>query len=747
MEETTTLVTRNGNEGLTAVSGMNSPFWNAPQLPNSEELSLLEIWRTLFKRKLVVFGVLAATMLLVGAYTLHKTPLYEGVARIEIDPNRAPNLGLEDLIQEKLSSSDSSSVLQTEVRILQSDAVATQVMNQVDWPDKKGYGRGTGQTMVSQLSPILREKMIDRFRNNLKVQVVPNTQIVELRFRDPDPKLATNVTNAFVDAYIERNFKTRYQSTMQVSDWLSKQMDDLRTRAAEAQDKLAEFQKRNNILGADENDNIVTDKLRQLNQQLTDAEADRIVKEARHRLASSGNPELIASVVPSSTLQVLRTQQADLKQQFAQLTTKFGSGYPKVREMQGQLDRIDNEISDEVKTLGQRIDDEYLASEKTQDMLRSRFDAQKQQAFQLNESAAQYALLRHEVESSRELYDSLQVKLKEAGVTAGLSSTNVTVVDRADIPGKPVEPKVPLNLALGLLGGLVGGVSLAFVLESLDDSITTSEEVEAVAALPALCSIPMIQNGTLRPVRGALPGIEANNGHDLITIRKPNSGAAEAYRSLRSSILLTSIDEPPKLIVVTSAFPQEGKTTTSANTAVALAQRGGRVLLVDADMRRSSLYKKFGMDQTIGLSTVLQGGSVDEAITTPLAELPNLHVLPAGPIPVAPAELLASLRMRTLLRKWTQEFEHVVIDTPPVFPVTDALILASQADAVLLVVRSGVTRKKALLRMRDVLQRANAPIIGVALNGVNMRLEHYYAGSYRYGNYADGYYHDDQAVS
>jgi capsular exopolysaccharide synthesis family protein len=377
-------------------------------------------------------------------------------------------------------------------------------------------------------------------------------------------------------------------------------------------------------------------------------------------------------------------------------------------------------------------------------MLREKFNGQKQQAFQLNESAAQYSMLKHEVETSRELYDSLQLKLKEAGVTAGLSSTNVTVVDRAEVPGKPVEPKIPLNLALGFLGGLVGGVSLAFVLESLDDSITTSEDVEGIAALPALSSIPVVQNIAARTnVRGALVGAEAGNAHDLITIRKPKSNAAEAYRTLRSSILLSSIDDPPKLIVITSAFPQEGKTTTSSNIAVALAQRGGRVLLIDADMRRSSLYKKFGMDHGPGLSNVLLGGEPAEHITTPLPELPDLDVLPAGPVPQAPAELLASQRMRQLLRKWTQEYDHVVIDTPPVFPVTDALLLASQADAVLLVVRSGVTRKKALLRMRDVLQRANANIVGVALNGVNMRLEHYYAGSY--GKYGDGYYDDQTA--
>ena len=693
----------------------------------SEELSLSEIWRTLLKRKFAVLGFFAAIMVLVTAYIVVKTPKYEGVARIDIDPNRSPNLGLEDLIQEKLSSGDASSALQTEVRILESDTVDTQVMNQMDWATRKKYSQKP-HAKLADLSPRDREKALEKFQKNLKVQVVPNTQIVEVRFRDPDPKLATDIANGMVDAYMERNFKTRYESTMQVSDWLSKQMEDLKAHASEAQNQLAAFQKKNNIIG-DENDNIVTEKLRQLNEQLTAAEADRIVKEARYKMAQTGNPELIASVVPSSTIQVLRTQQADLKEQYAQLAVKFGSGYPKVRELQGQLQQLDQEINDEVKIVGQRIEDEYLAAQRTESMLRSRFDAQKQQAFTLNASAAQFALLKHDAENGRELYDTLQLKLKEAGVTAGLSSTNVNVVDRAELPGKPVEPNIPLNLALGMLGGLVGGVSLAFVLESLDDTITTSEDVENIAALPALTTIPVIHNGSRR-AKALTEG-----GDALITIKRPKSSAAEAYRTLRSSLLLSSVEEPPKLLVVTSAFPQEGKTTTTSNTAVALAQRGARVLLIDADMRRSSLYKKFGIEQKRGLSTVLLGGDPEEAITKPLADLPNLEVLPAGPVPDAPSELLASQRMRTLLRKWTQEYEHVVIDTPPMFPVTDAMVLATQADAVLLVVRSGVTRKKALLRMRDVLQRANANIAGVALNGVNFKLENY-------GTYGDAYYDD-----
>jgi len=711
------------------------------------ELPLLEIWRILAKRKFVILAFLAFCLLGACAYILLKTPSYEAVARVHIDPSQSTSLGLEDLVEEKLSSTDSNSRIQTQVKILESDTVALQVMQQWKLPGTSGYD-ATGYrlpkikpgTNVSDLTPLQREKLLKTFHRNLKVQVLPNTQLVEVNFRNPDAKLATNVANSIVDSYIERNFQSRYQATMQVSDWLSKQMDELKTRANNAQDELARFQQQHNILGADENDNIVTDRLRQLNQQLTDAEADRILKEARYRMAMSGNPELVAAVVPSTTLQMLRMQQAELRTQYAQLSTKFGSGYPKVPELEGQLTKLDAEIDAEVKNIGHRIEDEYRSAQQAENMIRSRFETQKQEAYALNSATTGYAILKHEVESSRDLYDSLQLKLKEAFVTAGLSTTYINIVDRASVPGTPVSPDLPIDLALGLFGGLFGGVALAFVWESLDDSVTTSDDVEAIK-LPSLGNIPWVQGKAFK----ATPSMLSRNGHDLFMLKRPQSNAAEAIRSLRSTLLLASVDRQPKIIVVTSGFPQEGKTTTSANCALALAQKGARVLLVDADMRRSRVHHEFNMTCDSGLSTLLSGNSGPESVQKPIADLPNFSVLPAGPKPPAPAEMLASRRMKQMIDSWAAEYDHVLIDTPPMFPVADTLVLAAMADAVIVVARSGFTRKKALERLRDSLARINANVAGVVLNGVNLKLEHYYSGPYRYGyknKYYEGYYHD-----
>jgi capsular exopolysaccharide synthesis family protein len=375
-------------------------------------------------------------------------------------------------------------------------------------------------------------------------------------------------------------------------------------------------------------------------------------------------------------------------------------------------------------------------------MLQKRLDAQKEDAYRLNEDEAQYAILRHEAELTRDLYDALQMRLKEASVTAGLSATNITVVDRAQMPLAPVAPRKTLAMMMGLIGGLLCGTVLAFMVESIDDTLQTSEEVESVSMLASLATIPhILGEGGKRKRKGKAsetPVLEGVQAQQLIALHSPKSHAAEAYRGLRSSLLLSSIDRPPRVIVVTSAFPGEGKTTTAVNLAVAFAQRGERVLLVDADLRRGSLDRVFKLtEKNFGLSTVLTKPAALSELAAPVAELPMLKVLPTGPRPPNPAEMLSSVRMEEQLHQWAQEFDRVVLDTAPVLAVSDTQAMAALADTVILVARAGMTRKRALLRARDLLWRINAPIAGVVVNDVDMRLENFY--TYRYGMYGYNY--------
>jgi len=348
--------------------------------PGQQQLSIVDIWQTLVRRKAAIFSFAAAIFCLVAAYTFLKTPVYEGVARLQIDPNRSSSLGLDE--SEKASASvDVDGRVKTEVAIIQSNTVAMQVMKSLGLyanPHFAGKDAVNGNIQdLSRLNSSQRQRLLERFNSNLIVKLLPSTQVVEIRFRSSDPVLATDTANSIIDEYMQRNFQVRVDGTTQVSQWLSRQMDEIRASTTASQQKLADFQRETNFLGADESDNIVTDRLKGLNEELTQAEADRIVKEGRYRLARSGNPELTASVVPSTTLQVLRTQEAELRAQYAQMSAKFGNGYPKVRELQAQLARLEAAIGTEGGNIETRLANEYDTAAKAEAMIRDKFEQQK----------------------------------------------------------------------------------------------------------------------------------------------------------------------------------------------------------------------------------------------------------------------------------------------------------------------------------------------------------------------------------
>jgi len=697
------------------------------------QLSLADVRRTLGKRWILILGFTVLSVCTMATYAFMKTPVYEGIARLQIDPMRSSSLGLDD--PDKSVSPDVDGRLKTEVEIIRSSTVATQVMDSLGLYANPHFAGpdavGADVKNLSRLSPSARRRLLDRFGSSLTVSVVPNTQIVEIRFRNPDPVLAADTANAIIEEYIQRNFQARIDATAQVSQWLSKQMEEIRSSTAVSQEKLVEFQRANNLLGSNESDNIVTDRLKQINEELTQTEADRIVKEGRYHLADSGDPELIGSVAPSATLQVLRNQQAELDAQFALLSAKYGSGYPKLQELQAQLASLSENINAERENIKSRLENDYNAAAKTEAMIRKDFEKQKAEAFNLNEHASQYAILKHEVESGQQLYDTLQFKMKEASVTSGLTSSYVSVIDRAELPQVPVEPRKKFYLALGLGGGLFGGVLLGLIWNSFDDTIGTAEELEAITDLPELASVPTLEMLSTKnqksPIAGNLLGFRSK--FESISITDPRGIGAEAYRSLCSVILLSSVKNPPKVMVVTSAMPGEGKSTVTCNLARAIAQRGKNVLIVDADLRCSSPYPQYSRDPRS--SPEFGESAIVCKRYQPFADLRNLTVVSVGSRQIGPAEILASTEMQELMAKWRAEYDHVIVDTPPVLPFADALIMSALADGVVLVARSGVSQINALLRVRNVLTRTGANIIGFVLNEANRRESYYhYPGGY-----------------
>ena len=717
----------------------------ATVVPSEDRLSLMDVWRVLMKRSFIILTVTAVFLAIAALYAFRTTPVYESVSRIEIKPNTTPNVGLQSLVDEEARGGESGSALQTEILVLQSNSVMLQTAQSLDLIDRvraaeSKEAKAGAAAPSGEMTPGERLALIGLIKGGLHVQIVPSTQMVDISYRSNDPKLATDVVNKLVATYIDEDLHSKYDRTMHVSSWLQNQLEGLRQAAGDAQRQLADYQKQHNIVGTDETSNLTMQNLAQISSDLESAEADRIVKEARMREFESHDADQVALMGDNPELASLRGQLSTLQTQRAELASKYGEHHPRMLDLKAQIDKVQASINSEVALARRQVRDEYAGSHRLEEMLQKRLEAQKEDAYRLNEDEAQYAILRHEAELNRDLYDALQMRLKEASVTAGLSATNITVVDRASVPVDPVAPRKSLSLLLGLIGGLLCGTVVAYMIESVDDTLQTSEEVESVSMLASLATIPHIttEAGKRKRQGPEDPATAVSHMQQLVALNSPKSHAAEAYRGLRSSLLLSSIDRPPRVIVVTSAFPGEGKTTTTVNTAIAFAQRGERVLLVDADLRRGSLDRVFNLDdKSYGLSSVLTQSAAPHELAAPLAELPLLRVLPTGPRPPNPAEMLSSIRMEEQLRQWALEFDRVVIDTAPVLAVSDTQAMAALADTVILVARAGMTRKRALIRARNLLWRINAPIAGVVVNDVDMRLENFY--TYRYGMYGYNY--------
>src|SRR5215470_9592970 len=459
----------------------------------TQDSILREYLRVLIKRKWIVIGTLVAIFGASLIATLRITPIYDAVGSIAINKPDPMLQNLRDPGNAGVDYYDPTD-LDTEVRILRSDLLALQVIKQLNLdqlPEFGGHGAPSSSSLAlttDALEPdsIRANTVLGAFKGSLRVALEPNTRIIDIHYRSPNKELAARVVNMLANTYIEQNFKTRFESTMQASDWLSRQLVDLQMKVETSQEKLVKYQKEHQILGIDEKQNITTEKLDEINKELTAAEADRMQKEATYRQTQSSDPVEVAAAVSLATggggssgtvlIDKLREQQASLKIQIADLSTQFGPAYPKVAQLNGQLKEVDRQLQTEITKVVDRLRGEYQAALQHENMLHAAFDQQKQQANKLNESAITYSLLKRDVETNRTLYEGLLEKLKEAGVTAGLRSNNFRIMDPARVPTAPVEPNIPRNLLFAVALGLTSGIGLAFLLEHMDNTVRTTEQ-------------------------------------------------------------------------------------------------------------------------------------------------------------------------------------------------------------------------------------------------------------------------------
>jgi polysaccharide biosynthesis transport protein len=713
-----------------------SDIFPATSETGNDHLTIADVWRVLQKRRWLVLGSFGCVLLFVATISFLLPRRYDAYSKLLLDLEGSENLALDQVVMPV--GIDLETKLQTQIRIVQSDTIATSVIEELGLQNEPEFmgKRPRTERSFANLDVRTRAALVGGFHRALTVDLIPQTEIIEIHFRSGDPSFAASVANAVARTYIEKNFQTKYQAMRQTSAWLTEQLDDVKKKGEIAEQQLISYQKKTGLLGTDETHNIVLDRLELLNKALSEAEGDRILKEAKYRIAMTENPDLIANIVPQSLLGTLVKQRADSRSEYSQLAAKYGSSYPRLIQLQAQLSELDSSIAQEAANVSDNLGAEYRTALRSQEMLRATFEEQKDSAFKMNQDAIQFGIMRREVESSRDLYEGLMKKLKEAGILAGLKSSNINIIDVASVPVAPVEPKIPLNIGLGCVGGLLLGVCAAFIVESLDSSIRTPEDVENFCSLPPLGIIPSATSS-------AAPKILVKGMIILpVTVEHRNSGSAEAFRALRTSLMLSSPGAPPQVVVVTSAVMQEGKSFISINLAVVLAQTGQQVLLVDADMRRPAVTKYMGIAMNAGLSACLAGTKDSSAMIVKVEEIPGLHVMPSGLMPPYPAELLASEALPRLVQGWREQFQYVIIDTPPALAVTDAVVSARVADAVLLVARSEKTRRQSLARARDLLMKSRVRIAGVVVNGLAFDSVDYRQYYGHYGNNYEAYYHN-----
>ena len=734
---------RKGAEALAVIPAPSMLSWE--QMPR--EPHLLDYLIILRKHQWLILTFLVTVVTVVTLASFKMKPVYEAAARVEVDKESQGMLPFQQGNSYDDEYVDMQQYLETQTKILQSETLALQTIKSLDLGRYQEFGGASSALAFKQggAAP-KRPAILGAFLGKLSVKLVPNSRLVEVRFEAHDPQLAAQIINTHLQNYIEMNFRSKYDATTQASDWLSAELEELRIKVEKSEDARLAYERANQIWQIDEKQDITTQKLADLSKAVTEAQTSLAEKEALYRMAASGIVDALPGAQTNSVLEDLTKRKSELDQSYADAVNQYGPNYPKVQRLVEQRKEVEEDLANARRTLVESIRQDYTTARSRVQLLQEALDKQKAEANDLAEKLVQYHILQHDAESNKQLYDGLLQKLKEASITAGLRSSNIRVVDPALAPSAPSRPQKGRNILMGFLVGLVGGVGLAIFREYLDNTVKSPDEVERLTGLPSLAVVPFLpglndhqgrfsrftKDKTLQTATGARV--------ELLAFVQPKSQISEAFRALRTSLLLSQADHPPQVILVTSAMPREGKTTAAVNLAVTLAQLGDRTLLMDSDLRKPGVRRALNMPigKETGLSPYLAGVSSLEEITFGHPAIPNLSVVMTGPVPPSPADLLSSHRMRDAIDELRNRFKFIVIDSPPIMAATDAVILSALTDGVLLVVRSGETPKEAFTRARDVLVSVKSRLLGVVLNAVDSSSPDYYY-SYRYYPYAYGY--------
>ncbi len=683
-----------------------------------------------------------SVVLTTGYLMMYQVPIYAAGATLLIERKASQLADIQQMLSEPFDT-DQHDYYKTQYEILKSKSLAAQVIQEhhlepifaAAKPKPQSDLSRWAKTAISWVkTQLLRPEpsppppkrrdhahgvpagWIHAYRSMLTIKPIERTHLVRVVFHAADPELAARLANAHMETYIRRGPRLRAEAKHEAQSFLAEKLDELKKRVETSEAALNDYRRRKGILSPAAKDNLVVVRLADLNQRLTEAEANRIDLEAQIRLIRGRDYEAIPAVVSHPLIRSFKEQLLRLESQYADLLTKYKPGHPNLAPFKAQLAHIQERLEQEVQQIGVGIESAYQTAQAKEKELKGLVERQKAETLSLKDASVDYAILAREADTNRQLYDSVLQRMKEIKMVAALRAPNATVLDRADVPSQSSGSQTVMNMLVSVMVGLLGGVGLAFLIEQLDHTFKTSEEVKRDLRLPILGIVPDFLS--LPPSARKLQPPPSENmpiSRETAMMSPSRSAVAEIYAKLCTAIMLSQPEAAPKNILFTSAVGSEGKTTNVVNTAMMFALSGARVLLIDADVRNPSCHKVLGMDNKPGLTELITGQlGVDEVIQSTAVD--NLSLLTAGASPPNPTVLVGSNKTHETLVTLQQHYDCICIDSPPVIPVSDAELLSTMVHGVVLVIDGQTTPKQVAKETRARLTYARANLLGIVLN-------------------------------
>lgn len=717
-------------ESRTPPNPVTEPSAVAP----GERAGLRDFVRVLVKRKL---WIVASVIVIVGAtavWTIRQTKIYRATASVVVEETPPQVLGRDVESVVELGSSDywsSQEYLMTQLQLVRSKSLCQTVVRRLGLNRDQNFAGPAGMSVSAAA---------DRLSGSIAAEMAKSTRIMLISVSDPNPKTAQVLANAVVDAYIQQNLERKLSSTVEAVEWLTQQLGGIRGDLERSERALTQFKTDNNVLSLDLDDrqNVIANQITKLTEELTATKTRRIQLAARGRELESlrGRDPLNLPgppILESALVSQLKSTYAELRVEEADLTTRYGAQHPKVLAVTQRLRSTREDIEREVNNLLEGLRAESSIQVETERNVGAELARATQEALELNTKERDYRWLEREKNNNEKLYGMIVQRTRETDLTRALHANNIRRLDAAVMPRAASSPRFALNVVVAGFLSLLVGLGLAFLADQLDNTIKGQGDVEQRLGLTFLGLIPAIEGAGRKKVKRSAP---PTSGHrDLFVRANPKSQVAECCRSLRTSLSFISPDKPIRSLLVTSSAPQDGKTTAAVSLGIVMAEGGLRVLIVDTDMRRPRLHRVFGVSSEVGISNLLVGDDVALEDATKSTEIPGLSVIPCGPTPPNPAELLQSRRFRELLSELTSRYDRVILDSPPVVAVTDPAIIGAIADGTLLIARAGQTKLEMGLHAVRQLTDVGANLLGMVLNDVDLSFSGYAYYQYRYGYY------------